>query len=68
MIYLYFIYGNIAWVNTYPTNLHKLYVLQKQFIRLATFSDSAEASAPLFRGLNILSVYDINIHQICDFI
>lgn len=53
MIYLYLIYVNIVWANTYPSSLHQLYLMQKQFVRLATFSNSMEASAPLFRKLKI---------------
>ena len=68
MVYPYLIYGNIVWANTYPSNLHTLYLLQKRFVRLATFTNSKEASAPLFRKLNIMSIFDINIYQICVFL
>lgn len=65
MIYPYLIYGNIVWANTYPSNLHKLYLLQKCFVRLATLSNTTDPSAPLFKKLNILPMYNINIHQVC---
>ena len=68
LIYPYLIYGNIVWASTYPSNLHKLLLTQKKFVRIATSSPYLAPSAPLFETLNLLSIYDINIVQSCAFI
>lgn len=68
LIYPYLSYCNIVWVSTFPTTLHKMLVLQKRFVRIATRSESHISSAPLFQKLQILTIYDINISQICVFI
>ena len=68
LIYPHLSYCNIVWASTYPTNLHKLFITQKKFVRLATFSNYLSPSAPLFKKLNILSIYDINTLQSCIFI
>ncbi len=68
LIYPYLIYCNVIWGATYPTHLHKLYILQKKFCRIATNSNQTEPSAPLFNQLNILSIFNINIYQTCIFI
>ena len=68
LIYPHLSYCNIVWASTYPTNLQKLFITQKKFVRLATSSHSLSPSAPLFEKLNILSIYDINILQSCIFI
>ena len=34
LILPYYQYCNIVWASDYPTNLHKLYMLQKQAIRI----------------------------------
>ena len=68
LIYPYLIYCNIVWASTYPSNLHKLLITQKKFVRIATSSNYLAPSAPLFKKLNLLSVYDINTVQSCSFI
>lgn len=65
LIYPHLSYCNIVWASTYPTNLQKLFLTQKKFIRLATSSKYLSPSAPLFKKLNILSIYDINALQSC---
>ena len=68
LIYPYLIYCNIVWASTYSSNLHKLLITQKKFVRIATSSSYLAPSAPLFKKLNLLSIYDINIVQSCAFI
>ncbi len=63
MIYPYLIYGNIVWANTYPFNLHKLYLLQKQFVSLATLSDSNKASSHVCLYINMCSCLFLCRHQ-----
>ena len=67
LIHPHLSYGNIVWASTYPSNLQKLLIAQKKFVRLATFSNYLSPSAPLFKNLQIMSVYDINILQSCVF-
>lgn len=68
LIYPYLSYCNIVWASTFPSTLHRILVLQKRFVRIATRSESHSSSVPLFQNLQILTVYDINITQICVFI
>ena len=48
--------------------LNSIYLLQKRFVRTATFSRRLDHSAPLFKQLKILSVFQINTFQICTFV
>ncbi len=66
-IYPYLICCNIICGATYPTHFLKLFSLQKQ-CRIATFSRWTDPSAPLFKQLKILSIFNINKHQTCVFI
>ena len=68
LVYPYLTYCNIVWASTYPTYLHKLHLIQKCFVRIATSSKSLVTSAPLFSKLKILSIYNINIVQSCTFL
>ena len=68
LIYPYLSYCNIVWESTYSTTLHKIWVLQKRYVRIATRSDLYTSSAPLFQKLQIHTIYDINIFQIGVFI
>ena len=68
LIYPYLTYCNLVWANTYPTNLHKLHLLQKRFVRTATNSNFRAPSSTLFTKLKITTIFDINAIQICTFI
>ena len=68
LIYPYLTYCNIIWGATYPTHLHKLHMTQKRFCRIATYSDWSAHSAQLFKQLNILSIFDLNVYLTCNFI
>lgn len=68
LIYPYLTYCNLVWASTFPTSLHKILVLQKRFIRIASRSESRASSGPLFQKHQILNIYNINIYQICIFI
>lgn len=68
LIYPYLTYCNIIWGATYPTHLHKLYLLQKRFCRISTFSDWIAHSDPLFKQLNILTIFNLNEYLTCIFI
>ncbi len=49
LIYPYLSYCNIVWASTFLTALHKILVLQRRFVRIATRSESYAASTPLFK-------------------
>ena len=68
LIYPYLTYCNIVWASTFPSYLQNILLLQKRFVRLATFSKADVSSAPLFFKLQLLTSYDINILQICTFV
>lgn len=68
LIYPYLTYCNIVWASTFPSYLHKILLLQKRFVRLATFSKAIVPSSPLFFKLQLLTIFDINILQVCTFV
>lgn len=37
LVYPYLTSCNIVWTSTFPTHLHKILLLQKRFVRMATF-------------------------------
>ena len=56
----YLNYCNHIWGNTYKSHLSKLYILQKKAARIIiTNSHVRSPSAPLFKELIILSIYDL---------
>jgi len=60
-------YGIIAWGNTYQTTLQLLYLLQKKVVRIITFSKFDEHSAPIFKHLNFIKIFDLVILKISIF-
>lgn len=68
LIYPFLSYCNIVWASTYKTNLKHIFTLQKRLVRISTFSEPLTSSAPLFRKLEILNIYDINALQISLFV
>lgn len=67
IIYPYLSYCNIVWGSTFTTTLKKILILQNHFVRLASRSVWDATAAPLFKNLQILTIYDINSYQICIF-
>ena len=63
----YLIYCNIVWCSTYPTHSSKLFILQKQSIRIVTNSSYNAHTNVLFCGLQILNVYNIFKLQVGEF-
>ena len=59
LIYPYFTYGILAWGNTYSSTVNPLVTLQKNVLRIITFSDYREHTSPLFANLNILKFCDL---------
>ena len=64
LILPYLQYGNIIWGSDYPSNLVKLYNLQKRVIRIITSSPYRCNAEPLFHQHNLLNIYDINKVQV----
>ena len=62
--YPYLIYCNHVWGNNYPTNLEKLYLVQKKLIRIITCSPYRAHTEPLCIVNRILNVTDINTYII----
>ena len=54
----FFSYGCIVWSNTYDHNIKRLQIIQRQAIRLITFSNFDAHTSPLFAKLNLLKLQD----------
>ena len=63
----YLNYTNIAWASTYATKLKRVYLKQKHAVRIVFNKDKLTHSKPLFKNLNALNVYQINIYQHLNF-
>ena len=61
MIYPYLTYCNVIWANTYSTRLKSIFMLQKKIVSIISFSNYTEDLRPLFKSLNILDIYELNI-------
>ena len=48
------------WVNTYPTKLQPLYLLQKRALRICSFSWRQAHTKELFVKFNVLTVFQLN--------
>ena len=66
-IYPYLQYCNHVWGSTCITFLKKLHVLQKRIVRVIAGAKPREHSEPLFKNLNILSIFQINVYAIGKF-
>ena len=63
----YYQYCNIVWASDYPTNLHKLYILQKRAIRITSQVKWRDHTSTLFKRNRQLNIFDINKFQIVCF-
>ena len=52
-------YCNHIWGNTFKSHLKKLHILQKESVRMITKSNYYSPSAPLFKTLHILPIYNL---------
>ena len=66
IIYPFLLYGVVIWVNACKTLLNPILILQKKFVRMATFNDGFSSSIgqlvhtpPLFHKLKLLTIFDI---------
>ena len=64
LIYPYLYYCISVWGSTYPTNLNRIFVLQKRAIRTISKSSFDAHTGPIFKELNILSFHHIYLAQI----
>ena len=63
IIYPFLLYGITIWGSASNTLLISLHILQKKFVRLATFNDTYPVyplthTPPLFHKLNLLTIFD----------
>ena len=54
-----FSYEILVWGNTYKSILQALFILQKNTIRIITFSNFDDQSSRLFKQLNIIKMNDL---------
>ena len=66
IIYPFLLYGITTWGHASKTLLSPLHILQKKFVRMATFNDTYPLipgplthTPPLFYKLNLLTIFDI---------
>jgi len=59
LVYPHLSYCNILWGNAHNVHINRLFMLQKKVLRLITKSDYLSHTTPIFRGLKILTVFDI---------
>ena len=64
LFYSYLNYGILIWGGAKATILNPLYLSQKKFVRLITNSDYRAHSAPLFKELKLLTIFDIFIFKV----
>ena len=60
LVYPYLNYCNTAWCSTYPSNLNRILYLQKRIVRIICGTEFLAHTAPLFRTLKILDIFNIN--------
>ena len=60
-------HANIAWASTYATKLKRVDLKQKHAVRIVFNKDKLTHSKSLFKNLNALNVYQINIYQHLNF-
>ena len=66
-IHSYLNYANIAWANTCITKLKPLLYKQKQAVRILFNEGRLSQSKPLFKILNALNAFKINLYQHLNF-
>ena len=60
LVYPYLNYHSIAWCSTHPSNLNRILYLQKRFVRIICGAEYLAHTAPLFRTLKVLDIFNIN--------
>ena len=67
LIHSHINYGNIVWASCYKTKTNKIFIKQKQAIRIVFRKDRYSSAGPLMLDLNALNVYQLNIFHILQF-
>ena len=67
LVYPYLSYCNIVWSSTYVTNLNRIFLLQKRAVRALTNAHYYSHTAPLFKQLRLLDIYNINSYYTARF-
>ena len=67
MILPHLSYCNIIWGNCPKYLLQRLYLLQKRAIRIITKSPYLAHTNILFKNLNILTIFDLNVYCVAIF-
>ena len=68
LIYPHMTYCNILWASTYETKINGIYKIQKNIIKIMTFSKYRQESRPLFQSLGLLNIYELNLYLIATFV
>lgn len=67
MIHPYLEYCNVVWASTYPSNLHRIILLQKRVIRILNKSKFDAHTDPIFKKFSLLKLSDICLLQLGKF-
>ena len=67
LIHSYINYANIAWASSWQTGLKKIFLKQKQAVRIIFKKDRLTHSRPLMKKIKALNVYQINLFQVISF-
>ena len=54
LVYPYLTYHNVVWSSTYPTNINRIYLLQKRIVRTICAADHRAPGKPLIQDLAFL--------------
>ena len=75
IVYPFLLYGIAVWGNASNTIITGIHILQKRFVRLATYNDNYPIvpgplahTPPLFHKLNLLTIFDIYKIQVGKFV
>ena len=68
LVYPFLAYGLVVWGNTYATTLKPIVTLQKQALRIITFSKRDAQSSPIFSQLGLTKFMDLVTTQTATFI
>ena len=64
LVYPYLVYCISEWGSTYPSNLNRIFLLQKKVIRIISKSAFDAYTEPIFKQLKVLKLSDIYRSQI----
>ena len=67
LIHSYVNYANIVWASSCRTGLKKIFLKQKQAIRIIFHKDRLTHTRPLMKKLKALNVYQTNLYQVTSF-